>query len=275
MCTYCGTNKYRKIYENHIGPIPREDNGRTYEIHHIDGDHSNNASINLTAVTLQEHYDIHYAQGDFGACLLMAKQRMNKAPEELSALGTKNNKAKVKDGTHPWLKRPDGSSLQQERANNPNYVNPFSRRTDGTSIQTDRVINQTHHLQGGEIQRKTNKKLLEEGVHKFQNEIVIQKMKIRRKERLQNGTHVFSPANNPCYKQLTDGTHPSKMKLCCMCCRKDVDVANFSQYHGEKCRSLNPLNNLLGKVSCTVCKKTTDRGNFSQHHGNKCKNVKS
>lgn len=31
MCIYCGTNKYRKIYENHNGPIQREDNGRAYE----------------------------------------------------------------------------------------------------------------------------------------------------------------------------------------------------------------------------------------------------
>ena len=28
---------YRKIYEKVYGPIPREDNGRSFEIHHIDG----------------------------------------------------------------------------------------------------------------------------------------------------------------------------------------------------------------------------------------------
>ena len=64
MCIYCGTNKYRKIYEHHHGLIPKEENGRTYEIHHIDGNHSNNNPSNLTAVTLQDHYDIHYSQQD-------------------------------------------------------------------------------------------------------------------------------------------------------------------------------------------------------------------
>jgi hypothetical protein len=55
---------YRKIYEQNFGPIPKEPNGRTYEIHHIDGNHNNNDPTNLSAMTIQEHYDIHYSQGD-------------------------------------------------------------------------------------------------------------------------------------------------------------------------------------------------------------------
>jgi hypothetical protein len=39
MCIYCTTNNYRKIYENHNGIIPKDSDGRTYEIHHIDGNH--------------------------------------------------------------------------------------------------------------------------------------------------------------------------------------------------------------------------------------------
>ena len=41
---------YRKIYEENFGPIPKEPNGRSYEIHHIDGNHSNNDPSNLIAV---------------------------------------------------------------------------------------------------------------------------------------------------------------------------------------------------------------------------------
>ena len=59
MCIYCGTPKYRKIYENHYGEIPIDENGRIFEIHHIDGDHDNNHYTNLMAVTIHEHYDIH------------------------------------------------------------------------------------------------------------------------------------------------------------------------------------------------------------------------
>lgn len=38
---------YRKIYENHFGPIPKDKDGRSYEIHHIDGNRKNNEISNL------------------------------------------------------------------------------------------------------------------------------------------------------------------------------------------------------------------------------------
>lgn len=66
MCIYCGTTKYRKIYENHVGSIPKDESGRTYDIHHVDGNRENNDPINLIAVSILEHYDIHQTQGDHG-----------------------------------------------------------------------------------------------------------------------------------------------------------------------------------------------------------------
>jgi len=68
MCIYCGTTNYRAIFENHYGPIPSEENGRTYDIHHIDGNRKNNDPSNLKAVTIQEHYDIHFSQKDKHSC---------------------------------------------------------------------------------------------------------------------------------------------------------------------------------------------------------------
>ena len=46
MNIYSETN-YRKIYEQHYGPIPKDTDGRSYEIHHIDGNHNNNDINNL------------------------------------------------------------------------------------------------------------------------------------------------------------------------------------------------------------------------------------
>jgi hypothetical protein len=138
VCIYCGTTKHRKIYENHFGQIPKESNGRTYEIHHIDGNHSNNNPLNLTAVTLQEHYDIHYAREDYRACYLMAL-RMAVSVEELSELARKNSLKQVKNGKHPFSRRPDGSSITSDRVNSPNYVNPFSKSHFGGG-RTDKTI---------------------------------------------------------------------------------------------------------------------------------------
>lgn len=95
MCTYCGTTKYRQIYENHVGPIPKDHEGRTYEIHHIDGDRDNNTLSNLIAVSLQDHYNIHFAQGDFDACRLMKKQRMVYTVAEIADLNSKAKKGKI------------------------------------------------------------------------------------------------------------------------------------------------------------------------------------
>jgi hypothetical protein len=99
MCKYCGTDKHRKIYENHIGSIPKDENNRTYDIHHIDGNHSNNDPNNLIAVTIQEHFDIHKTQGNYGACLALAK-RMKLTPEERSEMTRKQQLERSKNGTH-------------------------------------------------------------------------------------------------------------------------------------------------------------------------------
>jgi hypothetical protein len=63
---------YRKIYESKFGKIPKDKNGRSYEIHHIDGNHNNNSLDNLICVSIEEHYKIHLEQGDFNAANLIA-----------------------------------------------------------------------------------------------------------------------------------------------------------------------------------------------------------
>ena len=55
---------YRKLYEEYHGLIPVDEDGRTYEIHHLDGNRKNNEPNNLVALSIKEHYRIHYEQGD-------------------------------------------------------------------------------------------------------------------------------------------------------------------------------------------------------------------
>jgi hypothetical protein len=76
------TKIHRKIFIKHFGPIPEG-----FDIHHIDGNHSNNDPSNLKAVSLQEHYDIHFSQGDYAASLRIA-QRMGLSKEEKSKLAS-------------------------------------------------------------------------------------------------------------------------------------------------------------------------------------------
>lgn len=85
---------YRKIWESVNGKIPKDDLGRSYEIHHIDGNHSNNDIINLKLVTIEEHYNIHFNQCDYAACHMIAN-RMAKSPTDLSEMISSLNKLRT------------------------------------------------------------------------------------------------------------------------------------------------------------------------------------
>jgi hypothetical protein len=74
---------HRKIYEEFYGiKIPK-----FMHIHHIDGNHGNNDPLNLKLVTIKEHYDIHFSQGDYGAAYLLGL-KLNISNEELSKLAS-------------------------------------------------------------------------------------------------------------------------------------------------------------------------------------------
>jgi hypothetical protein len=122
---------HRRLYIKHHGPVPIDENGRSYEIHHIDGDHYNNELSNLIAISVKEHYEIHKAQGDYRACAMIAK-KMKLSAEELSELNGRIARESVLNGTHGWL----GGENQKRRAirlvehkihhlqkDSPNYIN--------------------------------------------------------------------------------------------------------------------------------------------------------
>lgn len=151
-------SSYRKVYEKHYGPIPVDENGRTYEIHHINGDHSDNRIENLKAVTIVEHYKIHYDQGDwFAAALIGSKMKIS--PQELSELSKRINKKRVEDGTHNFL------GPENNARNIKNGVNPFV----GENSVSRRMIKEgTHHFLNSEFQKEINKKSLANGNHTSQ-----------------------------------------------------------------------------------------------------------
>lgn len=89
---------YRRLYEQHFGPIPKG-----YHIHHIDGNHSNNHIDNLQCVSAKEHYDIHYSQGDYGACWAMSVTgHISLTTEQRSEISSKTQLELSKDGRHPF-----------------------------------------------------------------------------------------------------------------------------------------------------------------------------
>ena len=158
MTIYYSKRSYRRIYEKHHGKIPKDSDGRSYEIHHIDGDHNNCDISNLKLVTIEEHYSIHYAQGDWAACLMMA-HRMRISPEERSRFSRQIQLDKLKDGTHPFLDR----ALSKQR-------------------ELTKVKQGTHPFVGGKIQSESNQRRLRTGEHHLLGPT-------QNNNRLKQGTH--------------------------------------------------------------------------------------
>jgi len=201
---------YRKIYESHFGPIPKELTGRSYDIHHLDGDHSNISPDNLRAVTIQEHYDIHYEQKDWYACYMIAG-KMKKTPEEISHLASLSNYSRVEKGTHPFL----GGKIQGESGRK-------------------RVADGTHNFLGSEHALKR----VADGTHPLLDRA---KARVRNLKRSAEGTNPFldpEVARKNVRNQLAAGTHSSQKVWKCEHCGKEGRGAGmFTRYHGGACKA--------------------------------------
>ena len=114
------SKNYRKVFERYhqCCLLPGVD------IHHIDGDHANNNPLNLQAVTLEEHYNIHKEQKDYYAAYMIAS-RMKIKPDDWIKMAQENgHKSAVKNmkqgiGLTVWAKNnPDLAKEVQRKAGN-------------------------------------------------------------------------------------------------------------------------------------------------------------
>ena len=148
---------YRKIWEeHHQTEIPIDENGKSFEIHHIDGNKNNNSIENLACVQIQKHYDIHYEQGDWGACLRIA-QRMNVSKETMKELNILQNKVRIENGTHPLLRK-NRSEKNIKNLNERNKKRVQERRDQGLLLFQDK-----------DFQNEMRKRAYANGKHPFEN----------------------------------------------------------------------------------------------------------
>lgn len=92
---------YRKLWEQHHGPIPKDEYGRTYDIHHIDGNRKNNSLDNLVCLSIEDHYKIHLkkfeetkSEKEFASLVFLSK-RMNRSIDSLTGW-TRSDETKKK-----------------------------------------------------------------------------------------------------------------------------------------------------------------------------------
>lgn len=223
------TLSYRKIWEAHYGPIPKD---QIYDIHHIDGDRSNNDISNLRLVTPREHYDIHYAQGDWAACYILAQQRLNKnllnvTPEELSNLASKAAKKRVANGTHHFL---IGGPREDLKGDN----NPM-RRPDVAKKLSDKTAGVKKSKKHCDAMKKGAK-------HRPLISCIFCKIVTTGQNfKKWHGDYCLANPDHKLKNRITNFTinNPSSIKKQCEHCNKIISSPNYSRYHGDKCKEKN------------------------------------
>jgi Lhr-like helicase len=199
---------YRRLYEQHFGPIPKDEQGRTYDIHHKDGNHKNNDPSNLVALSIEEHYKVHYDRGDKGACLAIS-MRMDLSPEEKSDIARKSALQRVENGTHNWLDSDKAREQSLKRVKDGSH--PFLDREKARERTLKRSKDGTNPFLDGEKSRERALKRIEEGTHNF-----------------------LGPETNR--RRIENGTHNFLNKLTCPVCNKSMSQGLYNRWgHGEIC----------------------------------------
>jgi hypothetical protein len=225
-------SNYRKIWETAYGEIPYDSAGRRMEIHHIDGDRTNNNLDNLQLLTIAEHYDIHFQKSDWAACQSISN-RMSITPAEKSKRCSELANKRVTEGSHhfldPEFQKKNGQRISKDRAgiNHPLYGTKASKET---------------------IHKRSNshKKLVDQGIHHLQSEEHRERMRNKSLEELKNGTHIFMTSEfrkkhkDNLEKQLNNKTHPfnrqnrtdpNKILMHCIVCQKTIPKPAFNRFH--------------------------------------------
>lgn len=253
---------YRKIWEEHYGPIPFDANGRRCEIHHIDGNRKNNSIDNLMLVTIQEHYDIHYSQGDWAACQSILT-RMKLSPETHSQMQSQLANRRISDGTHHFLDpefQKQDTQRKKQRVGSLNNMWGKKHKNSSRSLmsQTHKIAvkNGTHHtltVNYAKSARENQLKLLKQGKHTFQ---MYRDKKIAAINKLiESGTHPLQSDNR---------IDPNTIIVSCMICRKQTTLPALSSHH--KHDGVKRVNPGSLKMCCIGCKSETSKGAFTRWH---------
>jgi hypothetical protein len=225
-------SNYRKIWETAYGEIPYDSTGRRMEIHHIDGNRTNNNLDNLQLLTIAEHYDIHFQRGDWAACQSISN-RMSITPAEKSKRCSELANKRISEGSHHFLDpefiKKDSERKSQNRSgkNHPLYGKKMPKETtEKQSASHKKLVEQgIHHLQKDEhkIRMKARaKKELEIGIHPFQQSTTREKINRTHSELLKLNLHSFNRPNR---------VDPNKIMVFCDHCQKEVTKPVFGRFH--------------------------------------------
>jgi len=237
-------NLQAKIWKATYGTIPKDEYGRTYDIHHIDGNSNNNCIDNLQAVSIREHYDIHVKQREYGAAILIAR-RMETPPENISDIVKKQQKNLLDEGKHNFQKT-GMVSVVDKNGNNLRVSKYDSRYISGELVPVNRGYVTVVDFTGNVIRVKTTDERYISG-----KLIPCNKGKV-----------VVKDTNNNIFQvDKTDHRYLSGELV-------SIWVGKKGNAFGKKWKHKNKRSKV---VICPHCNKSGDPSGFVRWHFNKCK----
>ena len=136
---------YRKIWENAYGPIPKDEQRRSYEIHHMDGNRKNNSLENLVCLSVQEHYELHLKQGDYTAAHAIA-HRLDLPFEGWNH--SEETKLKISKANKGKVSHRKGKPLSEEHKRKIGEANKTSHLGKKVSEETRQKIKESSFRKG-------------------------------------------------------------------------------------------------------------------------------
>lgn len=189
---------HRKIWSDVFGEIPKDQNGRSYHIHHIDGNPLNNCLDNLLCLSPQEHYEIHKSQGDYGAAFMLLNNHLKISATERSLICSKANEIR-------WI---NYSDLEKKNIINKN------RKTNiktWSSVELRKKSGNNISISHG---KRTKEQKQQESIKKSDSAKLAWKTESHKAHR----EHMLN-------------------KIVCPHCGKEGQKAAMSRYHFDRCKS--------------------------------------
>lgn len=131
---------YRKLWIQAYGPIPVDESGCSFEIHHIDGNRKNNSLNNLQCLSVEDHFKLHYERGDFYAAHLIS-QRMKNPPLKITEWEINEERSKKLRESKLGSKNPMKNPTVAQKVANALRGRKKSKEADRKRLETARKNN--------------------------------------------------------------------------------------------------------------------------------------
>jgi len=126
---------YRDIWKDAFGKIPKDADGVSYEIHHIDGNRQNNNLDNLKCITIEEHFQIHLDQGDLSAAMrILTKIQKLKSGLDLGITPTSLAQYMLSNGLGVWSAESKRKALETKRKTKKGFCHDPELQSKGGKI---------------------------------------------------------------------------------------------------------------------------------------------